>query len=75
MDPAAAGIPPALDVIAYAAHIACQLGAHIVKVKPPTALVEQKDKDTKKMVKKEPLKTPKEKKEAKKLKKLERQRG
>jgi hypothetical protein len=34
-----------------------------------------KDKDTKKMVKKEPLKTPKEKKEAKKLKKQERLRG
>lgn len=31
----------ALDVVAYAAHIACQLGAHIVKVKPPTAHVEQ----------------------------------
>jgi len=26
----------AIDVAAYAAHIACQLGAHIVKVKPPT---------------------------------------
>jgi class I fructose-bisphosphate aldolase len=26
----------AVDVVAYAAHIACQLGAHIVKVKPPT---------------------------------------
>jgi class I fructose-bisphosphate aldolase len=25
-----------VDVIAYAAHIACQLGAHVVKVKPPT---------------------------------------
>ena len=25
----------ALDVVAYAAQIACQLGAHIVKVKPP----------------------------------------
>lgn len=25
-----------VDVVAYAAHIACQLGAHIVKVKPPT---------------------------------------
>lgn len=34
-----------------------------------------KDKDTKKMTKKEPQKTPKEKKEAKRLKKLERQRG
>ncbi|OQW46611.1 MAG: fructose-bisphosphate aldolase [Proteobacteria bacterium SG_bin7] len=29
-----------IDVIAYAAHIACQLGAHIVKVKPPTAHIE-----------------------------------
>jgi len=27
----------AVDVIAYAAHVACQLGAHVVKVKPPTA--------------------------------------
>ena len=25
----------AVDVIAYAAHLSCQLGAHIVKVKPP----------------------------------------
>lgn len=31
----------AIDVVAYAAHIACQLGAHIVKVKPPTAFLEQ----------------------------------
>ena len=31
----------ALDISAYAAHLACQLGAHIVKVKPPTAHVEQ----------------------------------
>jgi class I fructose-bisphosphate aldolase len=31
----------ALDVVAYAAQIACQLGAHIVKVKPPTAHLEQ----------------------------------
>lgn len=29
----------AVDVVAYAAHIACQLGAHVVKVKPPTAAV------------------------------------
>ena len=29
----------AIDVVSYAAHIACQLGAHIVKVKPPTAHV------------------------------------
>lgn len=31
----------AIDVIAYAAQIACQLGAHIVKVKPPTEHIEQ----------------------------------
>jgi len=31
----------AIDVVAYAAHLACQLGAHIVKVKPPTAHLEQ----------------------------------
>lgn len=31
----------AIDVSAYAAQIACQLGAHIVKVKPPTAHLEQ----------------------------------
>jgi len=30
----------AVDIVAYAAHVACQLGAHIVKVKPPTAHVE-----------------------------------
>lgn len=30
----------ALDVIAYGAHIACQLGAHIVKVKLPTSHLE-----------------------------------
>jgi class I fructose-bisphosphate aldolase len=30
----------AVDVVAYAAHLACQLGAHIVKVKPPTEMVE-----------------------------------
>ena len=29
----------AVDVVAYAAQIACQLGAHVVKVKPPTELV------------------------------------
>ncbi len=33
----------ALDVIAYSAHIACQLGAHVVKVKPPTAHIERDD--------------------------------
>ncbi|MBH0182417.1 MAG: class I fructose-bisphosphate aldolase [Nitrospira sp.] len=31
----------AIDVVAYAAHIAAQLGAHIVKVKLPTAHLEQ----------------------------------
>ena len=30
----------AVDVVAYAAHLACQLGAHIVKVKPPTEAIE-----------------------------------
>jgi fructose-bisphosphate aldolase, class I len=33
----------AIDVVAYAAHLACQLGAHIVKVKPPCAHVEQSE--------------------------------
>ena len=32
----------AVDVVAYAAQIACQLGAHVVKVKPPTEVVFQK---------------------------------
>jgi class I fructose-bisphosphate aldolase len=31
----------AIDVVAYAAHVAAQLGAHIIKVKPPTAHIEQ----------------------------------
>ena len=33
----------ALDVSAYAAQIAAQMGAHIIKVKPPDAHVEQKE--------------------------------
>ncbi len=33
----------AVDVIAYSAHVACQLGAHVVKVKPPTARVARDD--------------------------------
>jgi class I fructose-bisphosphate aldolase len=33
----------AIDVVAYGAQIACQLGAHIVKVKPPTEHIEQKE--------------------------------
>jgi class I fructose-bisphosphate aldolase len=31
----------AVDVVAYAAQIACQIGAHVVKVKPPTEIVYQ----------------------------------
>lgn len=31
----------AIDVVAYAAQIAAQLGAHIIKVKPPTKFIEQ----------------------------------
>jgi class I fructose-bisphosphate aldolase len=31
----------ALDVVAYAAHMAALVGAHIIKVKPPTAFLEQ----------------------------------
>jgi fructose-bisphosphate aldolase, class I len=31
----------ALDVVAYAAQIAAQLGANIIKVKPPTSAIEQ----------------------------------
>jgi class I fructose-bisphosphate aldolase len=31
----------AMDVCAYAAHMAALLGAHIIKVKPPTAFLEQ----------------------------------
>ena len=34
----------AIDVIAYAAQIACQLGAHIVKVKPPKDFFEKQEK-------------------------------
>jgi class I fructose-bisphosphate aldolase len=33
----------AIDVISYASHIAAELGAHIVKVKPPTAHIEQEE--------------------------------
>jgi fructose-bisphosphate aldolase, class I len=31
----------AIDVVAYGAQIAAQLGAHVIKVKPPTAFIEQ----------------------------------
>ena len=30
----------AVDVVAYAAHLAAQLGAHVIKVKPPTENIE-----------------------------------
>ena len=33
----------AIDVVAYAAQIAAQLGAHLIKVKPPTDHIEQKE--------------------------------
>jgi class I fructose-bisphosphate aldolase len=33
----------ALDIAAYAAHMAALLGAHIIKVKPPTEHLENKD--------------------------------
>ena len=32
-----------IDVCAYAAHLAAELGAHIIKVKPPTDHIEQDD--------------------------------
>lgn len=33
----------AIDVIAYCAQIAAQLGAHFIKVKPPTSFIEQEE--------------------------------
>lgn len=47
----------AIDIAAYAAHIAAQLGAHIIKVKLPTAHIELED--NAKMIKKHniPIKT------------------
>src|SRR3546814_12676500 len=33
----------AIDVTAYAAHLAALLGAHIIKVKPPTDHIEQEE--------------------------------
>ncbi len=44
----------AVDVCTYAAHIAAQLGAHIVKVKPPTAHIELEE--SKKVYEKHPVK-------------------
>jgi len=31
----------AADIVAYAAHVGCQLGAHVIKVKPPSEHIEQ----------------------------------
>ena len=44
----------ALDVVSYAAHIACQMGAHIVKVKPPSEWIEQDS--AKKLLPDQPIK-------------------
>lgn len=44
----------AVDVACYASHIAAQLGAHIVKVKPPTAHIEHDE--SKKVYEKYPVK-------------------
>ena len=44
----------AVDVCTYAAHIAAQLGAHVIKVKPPTAHVELEE--SKKIYEKFPTK-------------------
>ncbi len=45
--PRGSGLPKeaetALDVVAYAAHVAAELGAHVVKVKPPKALIARDD--------------------------------
>lgn len=43
-----------IDIISYAAQIAAQLGAHIIKVKPPTAHIEQPE--NKKAIESEGLK-------------------
>jgi class I fructose-bisphosphate aldolase len=44
----------AVDVACYAAHIAAQLGAHVIKVKPPTEHIEFED--SKKVYAKNPVK-------------------
>jgi class I fructose-bisphosphate aldolase len=33
----------AIDIVSYAAHLAALLGAHIIKVKPPTEYIEQEE--------------------------------
>ena len=35
-----------MDIVAYSAQIAAQLGANIIKVKPPTAFIEQAEAKT-----------------------------
>jgi class I fructose-bisphosphate aldolase len=46
----------AIDIISYSAHIAALLGAHIIKVKPPTSFIEkEKHKDLFKAVKTDTL--------------------
>ena len=44
----------ALDVVAYGAHLAAQAGAHIVKVKPPKAMIGRED--ARKVYEKHPVK-------------------
>ena len=55
--PRGAGLPKeaetALDVVAYAAHLAAEMGAHVVKVKPPKALIARDD--AKKAYEKQPV--------------------
>jgi class I fructose-bisphosphate aldolase len=45
----------ALDVVGYAAHIAAQLGAHVIKVKPPIDMIGTED--AKKIYAKHPVKS------------------
>ena len=47
----------ALDIVAYAAHIAAELGAHIIKVKPPADKIE--DSKIKSLLKKQNISTKK----------------
>lgn len=54
------GAETALDVVAYAVHIACQLGAHIIKSKPPTERIFLPDSIKKGVYKNIPLQTLKE---------------
>lgn len=47
----------AIDIVAYGAHIAALLGAHIIKVKPPTAHLENADAKAQYIQHKVPIKT------------------